>query len=296
MTSIPSLEDPRWLRSFRRLVLRRRIENKIANARAKLAWLLGMRGANPLERQPLPPVRHASIPKRLWLYWHQGEDAAPELVKLCIQSWRERNPGWDMRVLDAATADEAVEMPALPADISLNHRANVLRMRLLEEHGGVWVDATCYCSRPLDHWLPVLARTGFFVFTWPAPDDQFYFPAWRRAITNWFIASEPGGVLISRWSRQTSRYWRDGGRPDHYFWHHYLFEWLCRNDREFREAWRQVPTLGALGPHLALRFLETGRDEAQLRAALASGAIPLHKLSWKLDLRADDVRSLLERP
>jgi hypothetical protein len=230
------------------------------------------------------------------MYWHQGEAAAPDIVKLCIESWRRQNPGWEVRVLDADTADAAVSMPTLPDDISLNHRSDILRMRLLEEHGGVWVDATCYCARPLDHWLPVLARNGFFVFTWTAPDDAFYFPAWRRTAPSWFIASEPKGVLITKWSRQVSRYWQGTRTADHYFWVHYLFDWLWLTDRAFREAWQQVPKLGALGPHLVLRYLENGTDEARMREALASGAVPVHKLSWKADIGVEKLRALLEAP
>lgn len=228
------------------------------------------------------------------MYWHQGEAAAPEIVKFCIDSWRTRNPGWDVCVLDAETGPAAVAMPTLPDDMSLSHRADILRMRLLEEYGGVWADATSYCARPLDDWLPVVARNGFFVFTWTEPDNVYYFPAWRRTVTNWFIASEPRGILITKWSQQSCQYWQETAKADHYFWHHYLFDWLCLNDRAFREAWRQVPKLGALGPHLVLRYLESGTEEVRMREALASNAVPVHKLSWKADVGMDKLRALLE--
>ena len=65
---------------------------------------------------------------------------------------------------------------------SPNHRANVLRMELLARHGGVWVDATCFCVRPLDEWLPAQMSSGFFAFARPARS---------RLLANWFLAARP---------------------------------------------------------------------------------------------------------
>jgi hypothetical protein len=139
-----------------------------------------------------------------------------------------------------------------------------------------------------------MARNGFFVFTWTKPDDAYYYPSWPRTVTNWFIASEPKGVLITKWSQQSCRYWQATAKADHYFWHHYLFDWLCHTDRAFRKAWQEVPKLGALGPHLLLRYLEDGSDEDRVREALASDAVPVHKLSWKADIDIDALEALLE--
>ena len=53
------------------------------------------------------------------------------------------------------------------ANIDLNSRtltaaslSDILRISLLHEFGGVWVDATVYCNRPIDEWLPPVFARG----------------------------------------------------------------------------------------------------------------------------------------
>merc|ERR1712232_1418088 len=41
----------------------------------------------------------------------------------------------------------------------------LLRLILLVLYGGVWVDSTMLCRRPLDGWLPEAAPNGFFAFS-----------------------------------------------------------------------------------------------------------------------------------
>ena len=77
--------------------------------------------------------------------------------------------------------------------------ANLLRLYLLGTHGGVWADATCFCSQPLDEWLAPCMRSGFFAFrrradTWlNDPANSGWLGLFRRSgdriINNWFLAS-----------------------------------------------------------------------------------------------------------
>lgn len=234
------------------------------------------------------------LPRKIWLYWHQGEADAPPLVRRCLQSWRDLNPGWEVTVLDACSHHTWVDMPDLPEKISLNHYANILRVSLLERHGGVWADATIICTRPLSDWLPVLAaQSGFFAFSWIGQDRDFLGDAPKRTICNWFLASEPGGTLISAWADTTRNYWIGREEAPYYFWHNASFEWLLLTNRAVRRAWERTPKMGALAPHLAWHYLTTGEKEVEIRAALATGAIPMHKLSWRMDTPVEDIEALL---
>ena len=42
--------------------------------------------------------------------------------------------------------------------------SDLLRLYLLNKYGGVWVDSTNLCRRPLNDWLPSAASQGFFAF------------------------------------------------------------------------------------------------------------------------------------
>lgn len=214
--------------------------------------------------------------KIIWTCWFQGRDAAPPLVKKCLSTWERNNPGWKFRCLDATSLERYIPLREY---INLDHQSltaaslsDIARILLLREFGGVWVDATLFCNRPLDEWLPGLMEEGFFAFAAPAPD---------RPLSSWFLSAAPDNYLISTWCRWTIEYWSNRTSSDDYFWFHHLFRKMCAEDRAAAEAWLRVPKVSADGPH-ALQF--GGRMYRQAREVLESidWATPVFKLTYRL--------------
>jgi hypothetical protein len=245
--------------------------------------------------------------KVVWFLWFQGLEAAPEIIQLCHRSWVERC-GWDVVVLNESNLAEyaMLDHKGVVARQSPNHRADLLRLDLLANHGGVWVDATCFCLRPLDYWLPGVMGSGFFAFGSPGPD---------RPLCSWFIASAKSHLLATRMLEKMYPYWschpfrqsprlearmgrilnrtptsralwfskpmRDWARIAPYFAFHYGFEHLVRTDPESAAAWRAVPEVD--GPHgLWERGIHVPPSD-ELRAAIDERRVPLFKTSWKFD-------------
>ncbi|WP_369914695.1 capsular polysaccharide synthesis protein [Maritimibacter sp. 55A14] len=220
------------------------------------------------------------IPKTVWMYWDAGESSAPELVQMCIASWRIMNPTWDVTVLDASTAGNMVDMPIGATDIPVQSYADLLRLRLLRQMGGVWADATTYCVQPLDCWLPLVAQRGFFAFTWTPTDRWFIWPGVRRSLTNWFLASETQGEIISQWEMYSFAYWENRKKPHIYFWPHLLFEVLTLLRVRFRKSYASIPKIGCYGSHIVHDCVTRSRDEGIVRKVLLSGVAPVQKLRW----------------
>lgn len=220
------------------------------------------------------------IPRKIWIYWDQGEDAAPDLVRHCIASWRNRNPGWEVHVLDMATAAKMINLPQGPMEISVQSYADLLRLRLLKLHGGVWVDATTYCIVPLDNWLPILAHRGFFAFTWTKNDYWFIWPGMRRSLTNWFLVSTPGGEFISRWEEACFAYWRGRSKPHTYYWPHVMIDYLYLTSRSFRRIYDGLPKMGCYGSHMVHDCVINGQNTDKISTLLDAGTAPLQKLRW----------------
>jgi hypothetical protein len=93
----------------------------------------------------------------IWIAWFDGgEESMPEIGTRCLASWRRNNPGWTVNVLSNRTLKDHVDAEALARMSkwqSLTTRSDVLRIYLLGRHGGLWVDATCFCTKRLDDWL-----------------------------------------------------------------------------------------------------------------------------------------------
>lgn len=261
-----------------------------------LAWLLRFRLRARLDQRfgvpaaldaPGPGTKVAgSAPRRLWLYWEQGWDAAPELVRHCRRSWEALNPGWEIVGLDAesAAARVPVETWVPRPGMRANHKANLLRLHLLARQGGVWADATTFCAAPLDAWLPPLMEGGFFAFARPGPD---------RLLSTWLLAATSGHALVGKWLAACLRYWRLTAKADFYFWLPYLFADLCRRDPGARAIWAAVPRVSADPSHEVQRHAADEAETERIAALLAGGTVPVHKLDWRLPLPPAGVRTPL---
>ena len=137
-------------------------------------------------------MQELGVPKIIWMYWDQGRDKAPEMVRICLDSWISRNPGWDVRILDRGSWSAHVDHRSMASpereDLGIPLWTDILRFNLLAEHGGIWIDASCLCAWSLDRWLPQVSGEGLLMFRDPGED---------RIISTWFIAARPGNQLVT---------------------------------------------------------------------------------------------------
>lgn len=219
--------------------------------------------------------------KTVWMLWLQGRATAPDLVKACVSSWERMNPGWDVRLLDAQSARLYAplvhELDLSRLTITAASLSDLIRLALLHEYGGVWADATLYCNRPLDSWLPEVAASGFFAFSRPGP---------TRPLASWFLAASPRNSLISKWTKLAFDYWQERALTEDYFWVHHLFDELLLTDLGARAAWGAVPRLSPAGPH-QIQALGMASDASVTQSAV-DWTTPVFKLTHRIgpaDLR-----------
>jgi len=236
--------------------------------------------------RPLRPRSLASFPRVLHFYWDQGIDQAPGLVRECLESWQLNNPGWTFRMWDADSARRIVDRRSLPRDLKTTPYSDILRTCILDDHGGVWVDATVYCTRPLDAWLPILmAQCDFFAFRRPGAD---------REISSWFLASRKGARIVGELRAAVTTYWKRQSRPTRvYHWYHYLFEYLVRTSARFRHEWEQTPTLSAV-PMILLQDHLAADSQPQPSELDLIRAAPMHKLTYKKPQNLDQLQLILK--
>jgi mannosyltransferase OCH1-like enzyme len=243
------------------------------------------------------------LPKTLWLYWHQGWDNAPSIVKRCLRSWEEKNRTWMIHKLDASTVRDFVHLPDIllnEPDLPLCVLADLIRINLLCDYGGVWADATVYCQRPLDDWISRAANTGFFAFERPVP---------TRPLSNWFIASAARHGIIEEWRKRANSLWLEEGYleksrafwsnwtykscPEHYFWPHHLFQKMIEEDQAASQLWAKVLKVNASWPHVIQhRMLQPLTTD--VKEFIDGGMMPVHKLTYRYDENQMPVNSCLE--
>jgi hypothetical protein len=236
-------------------------------------------------RTALPVRPLETFPRVIHLYWDQGFEKAPELVRECVESWRACNPGWDIRLWDHASANELVPWDSLPTGLKVTPYSDILRTEILKAQGGVWADATILCIRPLDDWLPpVMCQTDFFAFSRPGPD---------RAIASWFLAGRPDSSVIRALSKTVRDFWRRQEKPTRvYHWFQYIFEYLERTSGPFRKAWETAPRINAT-PMLLLQIRLVAGKAPDAGEIEMLRAMPMHKLTHKQEIDLKEVSGLL---
>lgn len=84
----------------------------------------------------------------IWYCWLQGEDKLPKIPRLCLQSIRKFSNGHPVIVLTFENYRQYVALPQTIEDLYVKgviksaHFADILRVNLLEQRGGLWLDST----------------------------------------------------------------------------------------------------------------------------------------------------------
>lgn len=243
----------------------------------------------------------------------------PEVVQRCYESWQKHNAAWEIIFLDANNLQDYIDI----ADILENRKSEIprvsvselVRINLMKKHGGVWVDATCFCLKPLEDWLYEHLVSGFFAFNRPGMD---------RMLSSWFLAALPNNKLASTYADTANSFWNKHKRLNFvsdkknihklirrsglyrrvlrknpplwfnfffqkvlgiypYYWFHYTFEKLYRTDKEVQKIWDDTPKISADIPHLLWNH---GLDKPiveTIKERIPKEDAPLYKLTWKVN-------------
>ena len=217
-------------------------------------------------------------PRVIWSLWLQGWENAPDLVHACGASWWHHNRDWNIHYVTRDSLGEFIELGSLDRILEKNlpgdALSDVIRLALLRRYGGVWVDSTAYCLRPLDEWLHQATPTGFFAFNRPGPD---------RMLSSWFLVADQELYIIDQWLKSVETYWQNRSERDNYFWLHQLFEKIYNADLKFRMIWDATPKLTADGPHCFIPYDQLlGPVSHSRRLVVETAQTPMLKLTHKI--------------
>jgi len=241
--------------------------------------------------------------KQLFIYWGQGFINAPKIVQTCLLTWKKHNPTWNIIELDNSNLSQYIDLkPELPENIHITktHLSDVIRICLLEKYGGLWVDATTYCVKPLDDWLPQYITSGFFAFNKNSPKQHIL-------ISNWFLYGDKDNYIIKKQKQSVIDYIHKskvgiglshvvhGAQTiydwvhhrydtEFYFWFHMLFADSYQSDNVFKSIWDNTPKYSSDIPHivqLSIGMLTEMNDTIQKR--ITDTDAPVHKLTYRYD-------------
>ncbi|KAJ3102739.1 hypothetical protein HDU96_009536 [Phlyctochytrium bullatum] len=160
------------------------------------------------DTKPLP-AGFVAFPKLIWSYWHDGNP--PAFVRDVMFGWKRFNPDYTITVITRDTIPQYINAP-LPATFDnaiIPHQADWVRLAVLAEHGGFWLDASLVLTRSLEE-LRVRQRKEAAEAAGKAAEFnltrtqafQYYISGFTTdleapVMESWFIASVPGGTYVT---------------------------------------------------------------------------------------------------
>ena len=192
-------------------------------------------------------LRKFEIPKIFWTFWHSQR--IPQFLTKCINTWRRSNLGFKIIILNPQTITEIyrIDLPLNFNKIIKQFQADWIRLRILKEYGGIWVDSSFIMTTSLDPLLTLQEKSqkdGLQFYM-----DKFTTNFTRPYYENWFIAAIPNATYISSWFIEFNICFERYGMDDRYLDH--------LQDTFGREAYSQMVQLnnapGYLKQHITLQ-------------------------------------------
>lgn len=133
------------------------------------------------------------IPRTVYTYWDCTPP--PSLVRFCLRIMKKHNPDWTVRVLGP---EDEENVPGAQDDMPLSpqHRSDWVRVCYIARHGGVWLDASCICTEPLEaSWIDVNSSAL----------HGFETPSNNGIMENWAFAAPAGHPVMLLWKEELAR-------------------------------------------------------------------------------------------
>lgn len=214
--------------------------------------------------------------KIIWIFWYQGIQDAPELVKKCINSIKENYSDWDINIITQKNISDYIELPSYIMEkfdkkvITVTHFSDIIRAALLVKYGGLWLDATVLC-------------TGNKIENFENQDLFVYRNGWMDMeninMASWLIYSTSNNEILSLTLDLLKEYWKNHNYLANYFLFHMFFKMATE---KYYVEWNKMPYMTQINNHLMA--LELNNDFNIGRYNQIKKITDFHKLSYKIDI------------
>lgn len=176
----------------------------------------------------------------IWQFWDNPKGReTPEIVGACLKSVSKQKKNFDQKILNMESIDNYSDLPGFVYDrlkygrMHFAHFSDLLRLNLLKNHGGVWMDATDYMTAPIPKYI---TDEDFFVFL---TDKRTRFP--YSFMQNFFIRAKKGSFLLNAWHDMCLEYWKNEVKDIEYFQHQLMFRALVTKNKTAKELFNKMP-------------------------------------------------------
>lgn len=216
------------------------------------------------------PVKTEESP--VWVYWAQGIENAPEVVKMCVAKMK-KVFGQRLCVLNDNNIHYYISTYYIEKVPTFASKSDYIRTELLYRYGGTWIDSTVLVK---DEFKDIIDDNAFVFAGYPES---------RSALSSWMMSiKQKKSWLYSLMYSALIMYISTFGAFNEYFMFHCFFRILVTVDKTANEMWDTVYKISARN---SIKF--TKQNGELLRVLddnefqkIYNGS-PLLKLTYKYD-------------
>ena len=135
--------------------------------------------------------------RMIWVCWLQGEANMPDIVRTCYNSVKANADGREVVLITSDNVEKYISIPKFIKDkvnngkMSRTHLADYIRISLLNNYGGLWIDATVLVTDKIN----IDCKLPFFSIK-QKPDSIHFVSQYRWAV--WILGCSPqiGKILF----------------------------------------------------------------------------------------------------
>lgn len=96
-----------------------------------------------------------SVNAPIWVFWWDGEENMPDVIKMCYQSKLRTSGSHPVILLTHENINNYIEFPEYVWNqfynkkLRIQHLADMIRVQLIRRYGGLWLDASVYCAKDI---------------------------------------------------------------------------------------------------------------------------------------------------
>lgn len=213
-------------------------------------------------------------PDKTWVCWLQGIEDAPMVVKECINSMEKFSEGREVILITVENMDEYIKLPDYIIQkwqkkiISNTHFSDLIRITLLYEYGGIWIDSTTLLTGSIPDYIK---KADLFCYKGSGIA--------KVIASNWFIAAKPRHEVIGLTRNLLYEYWKKENKLISYSIFHLFFTMVVESGPRFQKLWKEVPAIDDSIPKLMQNELFDPFSRERLKQICQLTTI--HKLSYK---------------
>ena len=193
-------------------------------------------------KQKIFTIEEKSDTPAIWSVWWQGEQNAPELVRMCFAAINAHRGAHPFRIITRENFREYIALPehitrkVQDGTITLTHLSDIIRFYLLAEYGGLWLDATILPVRDIPE---EIFSYDYYVIR--HEENPYSYGVNRDRWISFLQAAKKGNPLCRFGYEFLAEYWKEQNMLIDYMLIDYALELAYREFPEYRRFLDGVP-------------------------------------------------------